>query len=336
MKKRIILITFILLSILINNTYALDFFTVNNTTNQLCRINYETGELSIIGTIDFEVENAELFMFGGKMFALSSNDKEQVCNLLELNPLTGKKLSSAIVTLNGTTITAAEAVISTNDRILIGFSKQSNYDTESESIGELSLDGSISNVKSFNNADFDGLGFDYTTNQIYSIDITPQSKQSKIYKVDLDNLKLIEWVDLSFDYYKGNDFDIISTSMFFINNYDKKVHMINIASGNIEETISLKNNFQNDDFLSGIQGKINYCSFSDIDEDGVIDQIDNCPNTKLGSFVDKTGCAADGIFINNNQAMQIVECMKNIQIILDKIGLEEAIQALKVTAGVKK
>jgi len=74
---------------------------------------------------------------------------------------------------------------------------------------------------------------------------------------------------------------------------------------------------------------------NDSDKDGVIDELDECPFTNSGSYVNKSGCSANGIFINQIQANQIVGCMKSIQIILDEIGLEDAIQALKISSGVK-
>ena len=76
-------------------------------------------------------------------------------------------------------------------------------------------------------------------------------------------------------------------------------------------------------------------NYIDSDNDGVTEQFDQCPNTPINSFVDKNGCPANGIFISQDEANQIVNCMKNIQSILDAIGLEDAIRALESSAGVK-
>jgi len=79
---------------------------------------------------------------------------------------------------------------------------------------------------------------------------------------------------------------------------------------------------------------VKQCSLLDTDSDGVVDQIDECPSTPVSSYVDSKGCPADGIFLTSQQATQIVNCMKNIQIILDSIGIEDAIRALEVSAGI--
>jgi len=77
------------------------------------------------------------------------------------------------------------------------------------------------------------------------------------------------------------------------------------------------------------------CNLLDTDNDGVVDEIDECSNTPLNSYVDSKGCTADGIFISSQQASQIVNCMKSIQVILDSIGIEDAIRALEISAGVR-
>ena len=85
-------------------------------------------------------------------------------------------------------------------------------------------------------------------------------------------------------------------------------------------------------------------SYIDSDNDGITEQFDECPNTPINSFVDKKGCPPDGIFITQShgifitqsQASQIVNCMKSVQTILDTIGLEDAIRALEISAGVEK
>ena len=76
--------------------------------------------------------------------------------------------------------------------------------------------------------------------------------------------------------------------------------------------------------------------YNDSDNDGIIDSLDQCDNTTTNSYVDKNGCSAKGVFITSQQASQIVNCMKNIQSILDSIGIEDAIRALEISAGLQK
>ncbi|KPA16607.1 conserved hypothetical protein, secreted [Candidatus Magnetomorum sp. HK-1] len=77
-------------------------------------------------------------------------------------------------------------------------------------------------------------------------------------------------------------------------------------------------------------------NYNDFDNDGIIDSFDQCENTATNSYVDKNGCPANGVFLTSQQATQIVNCMKNVQIILDSIGIEDAIKALEISAGLQK
>jgi len=63
---------------------------------------------------------------------------------------------------------------------------------------------------------------------------------------------------------------------------------------------------------------INY-EFQDGDGDGVIDKLDECPNTPLNSSVSDNGCTTQSICDTNNDG---------------KTGIEEAISALQITAGI--
>ena len=74
----------------------------------------------------------------------------------------------------------------------------------------------------------------------------------------------------------------------------------------------------------------------DSDGDGVPDKWDKCLNTPDNSYVNKNGCALNGIVIDQAQADQIVGCINNIIKILDEIGLKDAIKALEISAGIKK
>ena len=66
-----------------------------------------------------------------------------------------------------------------------------------------------------------------------------------------------------------------------------------------------------DDFIIGTEG---YCNITDSDHDGVIDILDKCPDTNISDlYTDKYGCTK----INNNE----------------KIGIVDAIKALKIAAG---
>jgi len=333
MKKCYIsfLFIFVTLSSSPINTFAFDFFTINISTDTLCRLDSNTGQVSIIGEIGSNISYADLINFNGKLLVLSANFTQQLVELLELDPNTGNILSSVVVKLDNMLISSAEGIVPYSNKILLSFSLE--HDSTAESIGYLSLDGQISDVINFENADFDGFGIDYNTNQIYSIDVTP-SNPTRIFKLDLTNKSITEIINLPYDSYKGTDIELIDSFIFTIDHYENKLHKIDINNFNDKESINIEHS--TNDIFHGIVKAFTNCDINDSDDDGVIDQMDKCPNTQLGSFVDKTGCAPDGIFINMQQANKIVSCMKTIQIILDDIGIEDAIQALEISAGVKK
>jgi len=88
-----------------------------------------------------------------------------------------------------------------------------------------------------------------------------------------------------------------------------------------------------DNFI--IRNESTECIFIDSDNDGVPDEFDNCPNSN-GLFTDKNGCVPDGFIVTNEQASKLVQNMKSIITIVDEIGIEDAIQALKISAGINK
>ena len=71
----------------------------------------------------------------------------------------------------------------------------------------------------------------------------------------------------------------------------------------------------------------------DFDNDGVPNLLDMCPNTMNNLYTDNKGCPPNGIFISQEQADLLVKNMNEIIIVLDSIGLKDAIKALKISAG---
>ena len=77
------------------------------------------------------------------------------------------------------------------------------------------------------------------------------------------------------------------------------------------------------------------CNYTDSDNDGVIDLLDKCSDTPSGSYTDKNGCPASGLY-TQEQVNKIIDA-----ILLwgdidgdKKISLSEAIHALQVTSGI--
>jgi len=75
--------------------------------------------------------------------------------------------------------------------------------------------------------------------------------------------------------------------------------------------------------------------YADSDNDGVIDNWDNCPGTPEGSCVDKHGCHVTGLYTEEQMNQMVSAILTWGDINGDKkIDLSEAIHALRVTSGV--
>ena len=77
------------------------------------------------------------------------------------------------------------------------------------------------------------------------------------------------------------------------------------------------------------------CNCTDADSDGVPDAWDQCPNTPAGSCTNNHGCLCEGLY-TEEQMNQMVEAILTWGDTNNdgKIGLTEAIHALRITSGV--
>lgn len=76
---------------------------------------------------------------------------------------------------------------------------------------------------------------------------------------------------------------------------------------------------------------------TDSDGDGVADQLDTCPDTVPGSWINKNGCAASGLYTQEQVDNIIAAILLWGDIDNDKkISLSEAIHALQITSGIIK
>ena len=73
----------------------------------------------------------------------------------------------------------------------------------------------------------------------------------------------------------------------------------------------------------------------DSDKDGVIDEWDQCPDTKEGSWINSSGCPATGLYTEEQMNQMVSSILLWGDINGDnKISLIEAIKALRVTSGI--
>lgn len=76
------------------------------------------------------------------------------------------------------------------------------------------------------------------------------------------------------------------------------------------------------------------CPKIDTDHDGVIDEWDQCPDTPPNSFVNAQGCPSHGCYTEEQVNKMVADILAWGDMNNDgKIGLPEAIEALRKTVG---
>jgi len=81
----------------------------------------------------------------------------------------------------------------------------------------------------------------------------------------------------------------------------------------------------------------NNCLILDSDKDGVINQLDKCPNTPVDSWVNKEGCRGDLLYTKQDMEKIVSHILNWGDTNEDgKINLSEAINALIITSGVTR
>jgi len=79
----------------------------------------------------------------------------------------------------------------------------------------------------------------------------------------------------------------------------------------------------------------NDCNILDDDDDGVIDQWDNCSNTPKGSIVNNKGCPVQGLYTEDQMDQMVNSILSWGDLNGDnRISLIEAIKALRISSGV--
>jgi len=89
------------------------------------------------------------------------------------------------------------------------------------------------------------------------------------------------------------------------------------------------------DFFGPIYSTISVNELQDIDQDGVIDLIDKCLDTREGACTDKNGCECDYQYTEEDMLKMVNKLLDWDKNKDGKIGLQESVQILKDATGVK-
>ena len=165
----------------LNLTRAATLFSVETISDSLVTIDATTGLITTIGTLDFDAIRVDLASFDDRLFALDSDFQNRV-DIYEIDPSTAATISSAQVFLGGNAILNGESLTNFGSQLKIGFSANGG-DTSSESLGDLSLTGEVTNVVS-TTSDLDGLGGDGIS-QFFSTDVEGGTGDTSLFSVNL-------------------------------------------------------------------------------------------------------------------------------------------------------
>ena len=160
----------VLLALVSANTSALTFYSVDPNADTLVSIDSDTGATSVIGSLGFDAGLVvDLATVGSRLFALYAPGNLGPVDLHELDPLTGASLSSARVRTSSGEIAYGEGLTNSASGLIIGFNPGGGIPSFSGFVGELALDGMITNEETGPN-DVDALGVDESTGVIYGAD----------------------------------------------------------------------------------------------------------------------------------------------------------------------
>lgn len=214
---------------------AFKLFSVERDSDNLVSIDSETGQVDVIGTLDFDAGDIDLANIGNRLFAINSSFGVRV-DLFEIDPLNASTLSSVQVNNGITPIRHAEGLTNFQNELLIGFS--SNGDADSESLGDLGFDGNITNVRSTSSSnDFDALGGNEMTG-VFSIN-SQANANNNLFEININTggTSLITLISPSVAD-RVNDLTVIDDSIFIISHGSPQLLKFS-TSGVLLETINL-------------------------------------------------------------------------------------------------
>jgi hypothetical protein len=147
-----------------NNAHATPFFSVDNDTDELVRIESTTGVVSVVGALGANFTDIDLTRTAdGRLWGVDSIFGSRV-NLHEISTSTGAVLSTTQVNLSG--IQNAEGLGHSGNQLVLGHSTTSSA---SNVFSELATDGTISNSV-VTAIDMDGLSSGSGTVPFYATD----------------------------------------------------------------------------------------------------------------------------------------------------------------------
>jgi hypothetical protein len=223
----------------------LEFYSVDQNTQELVRIHATTGHVTVVSSLGFTAGDVDLTAHQGGLYG--SNSSGGAVHLLKINPLTGAVLSDVTVTSGGAGVAHAEGLASLGNDLVLGYVSGASSGV-SNSLGTVNLsDGTLSNRLDYASvnpsyvADFDGLTADATGGaELLSVDShTPASADnSSLFQVNRSPQQYND-VDVPFLLNRGiNDLAFLGTDLYGLYGVDE-LYKIDPANGDVLQTITL-------------------------------------------------------------------------------------------------
>jgi hypothetical protein len=218
-------------------------FSLDRNADRLVTIDPETGQVTDVGAVGWDIADADLTIHNGRLYAVNTN--QGGVQLLELDMLSGAALSVVPVTAPGGAVLLAEGLTSTGGGLLIGYSSAGSSFL-SNAVGQLGLDGSISapvNLAPLNaNADLDGLGFDPARGRVTSVDVRPNDQTITFYDLGPDATRygLIHQLAKTDPTLSVNDLVFAGSIFYGLDDLSDRVHRFDAATGRWISSVPLQ------------------------------------------------------------------------------------------------
>lgn len=165
-------------------SFATDFLSIDINSDELVRIDSNTGTVTAIGAIGFNFTAAQLATLGADVYATNSPAGTLgTVTLVKINPVTGAMISSTTVKNGAVNLSTSTADGFTSDgtTLVISYSGSTTFPGFSYVLADLSTAGQVSNIATYSTSrDMDNLAALGTS--LYAMDGVVTSPN---YRVDL-------------------------------------------------------------------------------------------------------------------------------------------------------
>jgi len=212
-----------------------EMFSVDITSDELVLIDPTSGNVCLVGSLQYDASDIDLAMYQGRLFGLNTQAGIRV-DLLEINTASGAVMWYQQVSLNDNPVVHAEGLAADTEGLIIGF-HQSGDLWLSSVMGNLGLNGAISNPVDYGGSvDFDGLT---EQNDIfYFSDCELPTSATEVAFYSLNSLPH-EILRYPLNQHVSNDLVVVGSHLFSLSDQMGELWSTNIETAEFEDSISL-------------------------------------------------------------------------------------------------